>query len=105
MYPIPNDAHARRRALHSRYGGPKRDPEVIPELPPQRDEPIEPAPLARPKPITIDGWPLSEKEAAAMQRARGPTEAMLELGHGVMMRLVRIPAGRFVMGSGPGRAG
>jgi formylglycine-generating enzyme required for sulfatase activity len=75
VFPIPGDAHGRRMALRAKYGGPKRDPEVIPELPRQAEGPIAPKPLGRHEPLTIDDWPLTDQRAVEFTL---PTEAQWE---------------------------
>ena len=99
VFPIPNHAHRRRMELRAQYGGPTRDPEAVPGLTPQEVRPIEPITLDRPEPIAIGGWPLTREQASERQQAGGPVDALLDLGGGLTMRLIRVPAGRFVMGS------
>ena len=94
----------RRRELAKRYAGLDDDPEaihpqfiekaepVIPELPAPR-EPGEP---------DLPGWPFDAAEARLRQEAEGVTARSLELGGGLSMELVQIPAGEFVMGAAAG---
>lgn len=103
VYAIPGDAHERRMAMRARYGGPTEDPE---------------ADAARPKPAVISapaiaraavkpeannlkpaGWPLAAEQAKRQQTADGPVEKIVALGAGMTLKLVRVPAGTFVMGS------
>jgi len=98
VYPIPNDGHKRRMALRAKYGGPTRDPEVIPTLQKAATEPCGTRPPARPKSVSINGWPATAESVIKAQQDLGPWKARIDLGDGVVMSLVRIPAGRFVMG-------
>jgi formylglycine-generating enzyme required for sulfatase activity len=94
VFPIPEQAHQRRRALQSLYGGPEQDPETIPPSPgqgyearsgPRREVAIvaqEEAPTAR--------GPEPERPTAPFE----PREARIDLGGGVALKLVRIPAAR-----------
>jgi formylglycine-generating enzyme required for sulfatase activity len=105
VYPVPNNAHKRRMALRKQYGGPDEDPEVIPDLPEKKAvEPIVPAPAPKQTaaPPAVPGWPFDAGEAKHRQAAAGPCERTIELGSGVTMKLVRIPAGEFVMGDAAG---
>ncbi|MCL2623510.1 MAG: SUMF1/EgtB/PvdO family nonheme iron enzyme [Planctomycetaceae bacterium] len=52
--------------------------------------------------LTLQNWPFSAEHAAAKQRQLGATERTLDLGGGVTMKLRRIPAGEFIMGSNDG---
>jgi len=98
----------RRRATLARYAGRDEDPEAIIEsryeAPPapatDRGQPTPPVPAP-----ALAGWPLDADRAAALQRAEGPAERRVDLGAGVALALVRIPAGDFVMGGEAGLAG
>jgi len=47
---------------------------------------------------TLEGWPFDAAEARRRQEAGGPPQRTIDLGGGVTLRLLRIPAGRFVAG-------
>lgn len=102
--PIPGNAHKRRMALQAQYGGPRDDPEAVPDLPGLDRTPRTPAPMLRPSPVAVSKWPFVAWEATRRQQAaavRGVT-ASVDLGAGVKLQLTRIPAGRFVMGDAAG---
>ncbi len=87
-----------RAELRKRYAGVDEDHE---HLPPERERTITPVvpenALSRPPARAIDlpGWPL--KDPAAVAGRRPPKTA--DLGDGVKMELVYVPAGTFIMGS------
>jgi formylglycine-generating enzyme required for sulfatase activity len=96
----------RRRELRRLYAGLDEDPEEI----------IIPAKLGTteqitPKPVipetgpvvNLSGWPLTAAEAKRRQNSTGRAiTKTVDLGDGVEMRLVYIPAGQFVMGDATG---
>jgi hypothetical protein len=96
--------HRRRRDLRRLYGGIAEDPEIYPDIPTTRIEPIVPKHTARAETEapTVAGWPFDSVEAARRQVAAGPTERTIDLGGGVELRLVRVPSGEFVMGDSRG---
>ena len=96
---LPGGADRRRRELALRYGGPKPDPEAVDAAPQRTIEPTLPADVTeRTKPIRLAGWPIRREQAIRRQRAGGPWQKRIDLGNDVVMKLVRIPAGQFVMG-------
>ncbi len=103
---IPHAADRRRRQLAQRHGGPRIDPEVVPAVPRSKIEPIvpPPAPKRGPRLVKLAGWPFDATAARRRQAAAGPGEKTIDLGNGVTLRLVRVPAGRFVMGAVDGCA-
>jgi formylglycine-generating enzyme required for sulfatase activity len=53
---------------------------------------------------TLRDWPFDAAEAARRQAGAGQTALRLDLGGGVAMELIRVPAGQFVMGDANGLA-
>ncbi len=103
---IPGNFHARRLEMRTRYAGRPEDPEVIPPY----DE--KPAKFQKPKAVktpeavvpACEGWPFDAQAAAQRQASAGePTKRTLDLGNGVTMELVLVPAGSFVMGRADGQ--
>ncbi|HOD81876.1 MAG: Formylglycine-generating sulfatase enzyme [Planctomycetes bacterium ADurb.Bin126] len=88
----------RRKELARLYANVQDDPEVIVN-PYERTEkfvppPAESAPPAAPK---VPGWPMTKEQA---KQAQGQGGLMtLDMGNQVALRLARIPAGQFPMGS------
>jgi formylglycine-generating enzyme required for sulfatase activity len=104
--PIPDGADRRRRELSRLYGGPKDDPEQVLEISSRPIEMINPEPMPETKrPIPeVTGWPFDAEEALRRQRAAGVFEKTIDIGGAVTMKLLRIPAGQFVMGDANGQA-
>ena len=98
----PAVRHCRDRRIESlrRYGGIDEDPEAIPDMPREPVTPVMPPPETAPaKLIRVAGWPFNAHEATRRQAAAGaPTEMEVDLGAGIKMQLVLIPAGEFVLG-------
>ena len=98
--PAVRQCRDRRMQSLERYGGIVEDPEAIPDVPPGPVTPVMPPPVTdAAEPIRVAGWPFPADEARRRQAAAGvPTAMEVDLGGGVKMALVRIPAGEFVMG-------
>ena len=104
--PIPRGADRRRWELAQMYGGPKEDPEHVPDVPRRPRDPIMPDPLPEREPqrATASEWPFDADEARRRRQAGGAWEKTIDLGDGLAIKLVRIPAGEFVIGSCDGEA-
>ncbi|MBI5691158.1 MAG: SUMF1/EgtB/PvdO family nonheme iron enzyme [Verrucomicrobia bacterium] len=116
VYAIPGNVHQRRLELRAQYGGPTTDYELEPRrLPPvvlaapppppknpktasaaNRKRAANPAARANPLP----DWTLTADEARRRQAADGPAERLVDLGGGVSLKLVRVPAGSAVVTDG-----
>ncbi len=102
--PIPGDGRERRLALRSLYAGVTEDPEAIPEMAPVQLPPAPtPVPSAPADPVpACDGWPFAEDRARSLQEAEPEVRRTVDLGGGVSMEFVRVPAGSFVVGDPDG---
>lgn len=94
----------RRTVLQKLYGGILENAETIPEIDSQPIQPIMPDPLPKVSdaPVECANWPFDGVEAKRRQVAEGPVTRSIDLGAGVMVELVRIPAGSFIMGDPEG---
>ena len=96
----------RRRAMGRLYAGIDVDPEAIVPTsykPRQREEKAKvKRQEAKGKGEGSGGWAFDGKEAKRRQAALGPTTRAIDLGSGIKLELVRIPAGEFVMGDASG---
>ena len=90
---------ARRLELRAKYAGVDFDPEKIINPYTNNVSAVMPTPLpASASASKLAGWPMTHEEAVRLQGKAEPIS--LDLGDSVNMALVRIPAGRFLMGSG-----
>lgn len=100
----------RRRDLQQLFAGfLKPDPEAIWEAPRLAIEAILPKPVPPKSPVrtaafegTGGQWPFDTAEAVRRQTAAGKHTRTLDLGGGLKMEMVLIPAGGFVMGDAGG---
>ncbi len=95
----------RRREMNRRYAGIDEDPEkiypVTYEPPPKSPAKVKKEPP--PGPAACDSWPFDAAAAKKMQPRGADAEMTIDIGDNAALTLVRIPAGRFVMGSAAGR--
>ena len=94
------------RRLHV-PSGPHPDYEAIPATPPIDVSPVIPVkPLnSRDIPLVCDGWPFDATVATAKQLGAAPDGKVtrsMDLGDGVILELVRVPGGKFIIGSTDG---
>ena len=101
---IANDQRARRQLLQRLFHGLEQDPEEIALPPLPKSDPIMPMAKIKPapQPLQCDDFPLTLDEAKNRQSALGQTTRTLNLGNNIQLELVKIPAGRFTMGSNEG---
>ena len=107
------DQNERRMELAKRYAGIEDDPEGEYDLKAQllaTRAPVTPiTPKRQPQAVfampTVSHWPMKNAEARALQSmTRTNIRRTLDLGQGIKMELVLVPAGTFVMGSAQGHA-
>ncbi len=101
-----NHQRDRRREMTKRYAGIDEDPEAMTAptpLPPSPKAPVEQARKSA-EDVRCAGWPFGADEAKRRQSAAGPAKFTVDLGRGVELKLVRIPAGEFIMGDPQGEA-
>ncbi len=94
--------HVSQRAceMRERYAGVAENPEEIPQMATADIQPIvpEPPPDRAEQPIDCPGWPFNSAEAQRRQADMGAWQQTVDVGEGMKLELVRIPAGQFVMG-------
>lgn len=100
----PGKQRERRRDLLKLYGGVDDDPEAVLAVTEKKIEPIVPPPLPAAAPVpSVPGWPFEPAEAQRRQAAAASvTRKTFDLGEGVKLEMVLIPAGEFVMGNPTG---
>jgi len=96
----------RARTMRLRYAGVNEDLEAIPATAKRTVKPIIPKPMpkARPSVLRCDDWPFDAFEAKQRQQQSALDPLLVDLGEGVTMRLLPIPAGALVMGAAQGHA-
>jgi formylglycine-generating enzyme required for sulfatase activity len=101
---VPGNQRERRLALRKLYGGLVEDCEMAPEPFATTIAPVMPERLPQPQAdaAAAPEWPFSTEQARRRQTLDGPATRTIDLGHGVKIELVRIPAGSFVMGDSSG---
>jgi len=104
----PKDEQVERRALYMKlYAGiDDRDEKELALAPIAKFEPPRPG-ADRPSPLKLSGWPLTVEQAQQLQAAAAgnqPSEKVFDMGDGVMMEFVLVPAGKFVIGDAAGFA-
>lgn len=94
------NGNIRRLDLRKLYGGTVEDPEVYPQMPERGIEPVEPAPVTKPKVEVpqVPEWPFDAAEARRRQTTTGQTHRTIDLDNGIKLEMVLVPAGRFVIG-------
>jgi len=97
--------HLRRIKLLELYANiDGKDPEAVVEVPRERIHPVIPesVPEVREAMPQVAGWPFDAEEAVRRQKAAGPARRTIDLGAGVKLQMVLVPAGRFAMGDPQG---
>ena len=102
---IHGDIHKRRLEMMKLYASVNSDPESVAAGEPKAVPPEKPRP---PKPpaqtVKVAGWPFDANAAKERQAkaASGEVTRTIDLGEGVALKMVLVPAGEFVMGDTAG---
>ncbi len=101
---LPGNYRQRRIEMRTAFANRPEDPEAIPTTVTTPVAFVQPPPRETKRTeIHAADWPLDEPGAKTMQARTGhPTRKTLDLGNGVTMEMVLIPAGQFIMGSDDG---
>ncbi len=103
VFPIPDGARERRMELRRLYGRPMDDPEQIFEASQRQAGTVSANVISRPETDESEEGLLSLKDEHKPQNSSTPARRRIDLG-GLKLSLVRVPAGRFVMGDANGEA-
>jgi formylglycine-generating enzyme required for sulfatase activity len=98
VFPVQDGIAEKRYELTLKYGGPVIDPEYIPEQLPFYDLDYLPKVIEKPIPLTVENWPLSEAVAKQLQSNLGQFHKTISLDKHITINLIKIPAGKFIMG-------
>ncbi len=95
------DISARAGELQARFASAAPDRDYSPSEPYPVAPPRARGPARRPpSPVRVERWPFDAETAREVQRQAGePVRRVFDLGDGLSIAMVRIPAGVFVMGS------
>ncbi len=104
---IQFDFHQRRLEMRTRYANRPEDPEAILAVDRGPIDFVRPEPMEEPQLVSavdmkmgVTGWPFNGETARVRQIAAGlKTRRTIDMGNGITIDLVLIPAGQFVMGS------
>ena len=107
-YPNTEESHKLRALYREMFGAPEIKTEWLPEIP-QNIEPVRPAPLqVEVGDTALEKWPLYDPIKTAYsswgnaqwaQIGLGNFQKTIDLGNGIKLELVKVPAGSFIMGS------
>jgi formylglycine-generating enzyme required for sulfatase activity len=103
VFPIPDGARERRMELRRLYGGPTDDPEKVFKASQRQAGTVFAGVVSRPETNEAKGSSLASKNEHEEQSSFTPARFVID-PEGVKLSLVRVPAGRFVMGDANGEA-